>query len=85
MINDGELTFEDLDEPVEIKDPSRTNVEMPKQEEETPKEANFEKTTMPKQKVPIAKTGSSSTTEGSKEQSCEPNVKEEKIVLQDLI
>ena len=58
---------------------------MPKQEEETPKEANFEKTTMPKEKVPISKTGSSSTTEESKERSCEPNVEEEKMVLQDLI
>ena len=85
LINDGELTFEDLDGPVEIKDPSRTNVEMPKQEEETPKEANFEKTTMLKEKVPITKTGSSSTTEGSKERSCEPNVEEEKMVLQDLV
>ena len=58
---------------------------MPKQEEETPKEANFGKTTMPKEKVPIAKTGSSSTTEGSKERSCELNGEEEKMVLQDLI
>ena len=33
LINGGELTFEDLDGPAEIKDPSRTNVEMPKQEE----------------------------------------------------
>ena len=85
MINDGELIFEDLDGPAEIKDPSRTNVEMLKQEKETPKETNFRKTTMPKEKVPIAKTGSSSTTEGLRERSCEPNVEEEKIVLQDLV
>ena len=40
---------------------------------------------MPKEKVPIAKASSSSTTEGSKERSCEPNGEEEKIVLQDLV
>ena len=74
-----------MDGPAKIKDPSRTNVKMPKQEEKTPKEANFGKTTMPKEKVPIAKTGSSSTIEWSKERSCEPNVEEEKMVLQDLV
>ena len=45
---------------------------------------------MPKEKVPIAKvrrneTGSSSTTEGSKERSCEPNGEEKKKMLQDLV
>ena len=74
-----------MDGPAEVKDLSRTKMEMPKQEEETPKKANFGKTTMPKEKVPIAKTGSSSTTEGSKERSCEPNGEEEKMVLQDLV
>ena len=59
---------------------------MPKQEEKTPKEVNFGEATMPKEKVPIAKAGSSSTTEGSKERSCEPNTEEkEKKVLQDLV
>ena len=77
LINDGKLKFEDLDRPVEVKDSSRTKVEMTKQEKKTPKKANFEKATMPKEKVPIAKTGSSSTTEGSKERSCEPNTEEE--------
>ena len=85
MINDEKLTFEDLDGPVEVKDPFRTKVEMSKQEEETLKKANFEKTTMPMEKVPIAKAGSSSTTEGSKERSCEPNGEEEKMALQELI
>ena len=60
-------------------------MEMPKQKEETSKEANFKKTTMLKEKVPIAKTSSSSTTERSKERSCEPNGEEEKMVLQDLV
>ena len=50
---------------------------MPKLEEETPKEANVGKTTMPKEKGPIAKTDSSSTTEGSKERSCKLNKEEE--------
>ena len=85
LINDGELTFEDLDGPTEVKDPSRTKVETANQKEETPKEPSFGKTKMPREKVPIAKVGSSSTTEGSKEQSCEPNGEEEKMVLQELI
>ena len=61
------MKFGELDGSVEVEDSSRTKMEVPKQEEETPKKANFEETTMPKQKVLIAKTGSSSTTEGSKE------------------
>ena len=73
--------MEDSDRPIEVKGSSRTNVEMTKQEEETPKEENFGKATMPKEKVPIAKASSSSTTEGSKERSCEPNMEEEKRVL----
>ena len=67
LINDGKLKFEDLDRLAEVKDPSRAKVERPKQEEETQNEANFEKATMPNEKVPIAKAGSSSTTERSKE------------------
>ena len=60
-------------------------MEMLKQEGETPKEANLEKATMPKEKVPIAKAGFSSTTERLKERSCKPNTKEEeKKVLQEL-
>ena len=72
-----------MDRPVEVEDLFRTRVEMPKQEKETPKKANFGKATMPKEKVPIIKAGSSSTTEGLKELSCEPNGDEEKKVLQD--
>ena len=85
MINDGKLTFEDLDRPAEVENPSRTNVEMMRQKKETQNKANFEKATMPKEKVPIAKASSLSTTEGSKERSCEPNGEEEKMVLQDLV
>ena len=78
-------TRSELDGSAEVEDSSRTKVEVPKQEEETPKEANLEKATMPKEEVPIAKVGSSSTTEKSKERSCEPNTKaEEKKVLQEL-
>ena len=48
-------------------------------------EANLEKATMPREEVPIAKVGSSSTTEKLKERSCESNTKEEeKNVLQEL-
>ena len=79
------MEFEDLDRSVEVEDSSRTKMEMTKQEKETPKEANFEKATILKEKVPIARAGSSSTTEGSKERSCEPNTEEEKRVLQDLV
>ena len=85
LINDGKLKFEGLDRLVEVEDSFRTKVEMSKQEEETLNEANFGKATMPKEKVPIAKAGSSSTTERSKERSCEPNTEEEKRVLQDLV
>ena len=85
LIKDGKLKVEDLGRPIEAENLSRTKVEMPRQEEETPKEANFGKTIMSKEKVPIAKTSSSSTTEGSKERSCEPNTEEEeKKMLQKL-
>ena len=83
LINDGKLTFEDLDGPTEVKDPSKTKVKIPKQEEEILREPNFGKTTMPKEKVPIAKAGSSSTTKGSKERSCEPDGEQEKSTFRD--
>ena len=71
--------------PVEVRNSSRTKAEMSKLEEETPKEANVEKTTMPKVKGPIAKTDFSSTTEGSKERSCKLiKEEEEKKALQEL-
>ena len=90
MINDGKLKFEDLDRPVEVEDLSKTKVEMTRQEKETPKKANSRKAVMPKEKVPIAnvrksEVGSSSTTEGSEERSCELNKEEEKKMLQDLV
>ena len=71
LINDEKLKFEDLDRLAEVKDPFRTNVKLMRQEKETPKEANFEKVAIPKEEVPIAKVrrsekGSSTTTEGSK-------------------
>ena len=72
LIKDGKMKVEDLGRPAEVEDSFRMKVEMPRQEEETPKEVNFGKTAMPKEKVPIAKAGSSSTTEGLKERSCEP-------------
>ena len=73
LINEGKLKLENLDGSTEIENSSRT-----------PKEANLEKVTMPKEKVPIAKAGSSSTTEGLKERSCESNGEEEKKAFQEL-
>ena len=85
LIKDGKLKVEDLGRPVEVKDLSRTKAEMPKQKEKTPKEANVGKTTMPKEKVPIAKACFASTAEGSEERTCEPNGEEEKMMLRDLV
>ena len=85
MIKDGKLKVEGLGRPVEVGDSSRTKAKIPKQEEETPKEANVGKTTMSKEKVPTAKIGSSSTTEGSKEQPCKlDKEEEEKKALREL-
>ena len=70
LINEGKLKFGELDGLAKVEDSSRIKVEVSKQEEETPKEANVEKTIMPKEEGPIAKTDSSLTTEGSKERSC---------------
>ena len=80
------MKFEDLDGPTEVEDLSKEKVEMMRQEKKTAKEPNFGKAVMPKEKVPIAKVrkseaGSSSTTEGLKEWSDEPNREEEKKVL----
>ena len=55
MINDGKLKFEQLDGPVEVEDPSRSKVEMLRQEKEAPKRARLGKIAIPKDKVPIAK------------------------------
>ena len=81
LINDGKLKFEELDGPAEVEDPSKVKVEIPRQEKEAPKRARLGKAAIPKEKVPIAKVSSSSTTEGSKGRSCEPNGKEEKMML----
>ena len=80
------LKFEDLDRPAEVEDPTGAKVKMKRQEKKTANEANFKKAAMLKEKVPIAKVriseaGSSSTTEGSKKRSGEPNREEEKKVL----
>ena len=85
LINNGKLKFEDLDRSIEVEDPSRVKVEMARQKHGTPREADLEKAAMPKKKVPIvevrrSEAGSLSTTEGSKERSCEPNRKENECV-----
>ena len=77
LINKGKLKFEDLVGSTEVEDSSRTKVEVPKQEEETPKKANVEKTTMSKEKVPTAKAGFSTSTKGSKERPCNLDKEEE--------
>ena len=85
LINEGKLKFGELDGSVEVEDSSKTKMEVPKQKEETPKKANLEKATMPREEVPIAKVGSSSTTERSKGRPCKPNTEEEeKKTLQEL-
>ena len=89
LINEGKLKYEKLDGLAKVEDPSRANVEMLRQEKAAPRGARLGKATIPKEKVPIAKVrknevSSSSTTEGSKERSCEPNREEEKKALQDL-
>ena len=83
MINDGKLKFKKSDGPAKVKNSSMTKVEMLRQGKGAPNEASLGKAAIPKEKVSIAKVqrseiGSSSTTEGSKEQSREPNGKEEK-------
>ena len=79
------MKFGELDGLAEVEDSSKTKVEVLKQEEETPKKANLEKATMPKENEPIAKVGSSSTIERSKERPYKPNIEgEEKKALQKL-
>ena len=83
LINDGKLTFEDLDRPVEVENPSRTKVGIAIQEHGAPKEASPEKATIPRNDVSIAKdekeeANGSLTTEGSKAQLCSSNIEEKR-------
>ena len=55
MINDEKLKFEELDGPVEVKDPSRAKFEMLRQQKEAPRGARLGKAAIPKEKVPITK------------------------------
>ena len=57
LINDGKLTFKNLDGPAEVKDPSRTRVEIARQEHGVPREASLGKVAIPRDEVPIAKVG----------------------------
>ena len=84
------MKFKESNKPAGLENLSRARVNMTRQKRETPKEASTEKAKMPMDRVPIAKTGRSEaghsqTTEGSKEQMCEPIEEEEKRVLQDLV
>ena len=57
MIKDGKLTFEDLDGPVEVEDPSRIKVKIARQRREALMEASIGKTTILRDEVHIAKDG----------------------------
>ena len=88
LIEEGKIKFEKSDGPTEVEYPSREKAKMIRQEKEAPREAIPKQTAMPKEKVPIAQVqkneaGSSSTTEWSKERSCEPNGEQEKNTLWD--
>ena len=88
LIEEGKLKFEKSDEPAEVEYPSRAKAKMTRREKEALREAISKKATMPKEKVPITKTGRSGAgcslaTEGSKEWSCEPDEEQEKNTLQD--
>ena len=83
----GELKFEKSDEPAKVKCLSRAEAKMTRREKEAPRKAVSKKATMPKEKVPITKTGRSGAsyslaTKGSKERSCEPNGEQKKNTLQ---
>ena len=72
----------DLDGPAEVKDPFRAKVKIAKQEHGAPSEASFEKATIPRDEVPIAKVekdGASGSliTEGLKAQLYGSNIEEE--------
>ena len=87
LINDGELTFEDLDGPVEVKDLSRAKVEIARQEHGVPREASPRKNAIPRDEVLITKVekdgaSGSLTTEGSKAQLYGSNIEEEEKSLQ---
>ena len=87
LINDGKLTFEDLDGPVEVKDSSRARVEIVRQEHRVPREASPGKAAIPRDEVPITKVerdgaSGSLTTEGSKAQLYDSNIEEEEKTLQ---
>ena len=86
LIQEGKLKFEELNGPAEFEDLFRVKVEIPRQEKEALKGARLGKAAILKEKIPIAKvqrneTGSSSTTERSKERLCEPNGEQEKNTL----
>ena len=90
MIEEGKLKFEKSDGPAEVEYPFREKAKMTRQEKEAPREVVSKKVAIPKEKVPITKTGRSGAgcslaIEGSKKKSCEPNGEEEKKMLQDLV
>ena len=72
LIREGKLKFEESDGPAGVEYLFGTKTKMTRQEKEILREAISKEATMPKEKVPITKTGKSEagcslTTEGSKE------------------
>ena len=59
MIEKGKLKFKKSDGPAEVEYPSRAKAKMTRQEKEAPREAISKKAAIPKEKVPITKTGKS--------------------------
>ena len=83
MIEECKLKFEKSDEPAEVEYLYRAKAKMTRREKEALRKAISKKVAMPKEKVPITKTGrngagSSLATKGSKERSREPNREQEK-------
>ena len=81
------MKFEESDGPFGVEYPYGTKAKMRRQEKEAPRKAISKKAAIPREKVPITKTGRSEagcslTTKGSKERSCEPNERQEKNTFQ---
>ena len=86
MINLGKLKFEESNEPAGVEDLFGAKIETTKQEEKTPREIGSRKMAIRRDEVSISKVErgeaeGSSTIEGSKERSCEPNGEEKKKML----
>ena len=59
LIEEGKPKFEKSNKSTEVKYPSKAKAKMTRREKKAPREAVSKKATMPKEKVPITKTGRS--------------------------